>query len=178
MRAARWTRITVALTVLPALGACNQTSESPAIRSPGARVGPSLPAAVERKKDAIARAARSFDYTLLGELLDPEAFSYSFGERGDPIAYWRRLEEEAHMPVVGEILPSVLATTPGQSGDTYVWPAAFAKNPDDWSPRDIADLRTFNNKEDIERFRSFGGYSGWRVGIRADGTWLFFIAGD
>lgn len=63
----------VALTVLPALGACDQTSESPAIRSSSARVGPSLPAAVERKKDAIVRAARSFDYTLLGELLDPEA---------------------------------------------------------------------------------------------------------
>jgi hypothetical protein len=32
--------------------------------------------------------------------------------------------------------------------------------------------------EDIRSFEQYGGYTGWRVGMRADGTWLFFVAGD
>jgi hypothetical protein len=28
------------------------------------------------------------------------------------------------------------------------------------------------------KFEQAGSYLGWRVGIRKDGTWLFFVAGD
>jgi hypothetical protein len=53
-----------------------------------------LPPVVAKKRNAIVAAARAFDYDGLETLLDRKAFSYSFGESGDPVGYWRRLEEE------------------------------------------------------------------------------------
>jgi hypothetical protein len=29
-----------------------------------------------------------------------------------------------------------------------------------------------------EGFERFGSYTGYRIGIAADGDWLFFVAGD
>jgi hypothetical protein len=59
--------------------------------------------------------------------------------------------------------------------DIYVWP--FAYN------RDIASL-TDEEREilapvlDTEGWTQYGDYLGWRAGIEADGTWVFFVAGD
>jgi hypothetical protein len=58
-----------------------------------------------------------------------------------------------------------------------VWPAAFAKDPKDWTSWDVADLRTFNDDEAIRGFRR-DGYLGWRAGIDARGRWRFLISGD
>jgi hypothetical protein len=32
--------------------------------------------------------------------------------------------------------------------------------------------------DEFEQMAEFGHYLGWRVGIRSDGTWAFFVAGD
>ena len=34
------------------------------------------------------------------------------------------------------------------------------------------------HEAEIRRFERGGAYLGWRTGIRKDGTWLYFIAGD
>jgi hypothetical protein len=60
----------------------------------------------------------------------------------------------------------------------YVWPAAHAKDPSAWTEGDLADLRLLYSDDDIRSFEELGGYLGYRVGIREDGTWLYFIAGD
>lgn len=117
------------------------------------------------------------DYDALEALLDPETFNYSFGDSGDPIGYWRELESDGHVPILGDIMPSVFATRPLKQGGTYVWPAAAAKEPKDWTDEDVEDLLTFNAREDVDQYREHG-YLGWRGGIQAEGAWLFFIAGD
>jgi hypothetical protein len=76
-----------------------------------------LPAPVEKKRQAIAGAAQGLDYDRLETLLDPKTFSYSFAEMGDPSGYWRRLEEEAEVPVLGDRLPTVSAG-PGRRRET------------------------------------------------------------
>ena len=118
------------------------------------------------------------DYEALESLLDRETFNYSFGDSGDPIGYWKRLESEGHVPLFGDIMPLVFATRPAKQGGTYVWPAAAAKEAKDWTTEDVEDLLTFNAREDIDQFREQGGYLGWRGGIQSEGAWLFFIAGD
>jgi hypothetical protein len=137
-----------------------------------------LPGAVTEKREKIYRAAVTQDYEALGSLLDPDTFSYSFGESGDPIGYWRE-QEEAEVPLIGDILPSVLHTRFGKTDDIYMWPSAAAKEPAEWTQADVESMRKAGStNEEIRSFEQYGGYTGWRVGIRADGTWLFFIAGD
>jgi hypothetical protein len=153
-------------------------TEPPAAATTDGGAGLALPPAVERTRDAIVDAARAFDYEALAALLDPATFSYSFGESGDPIGYWRTLEEEGEVPILGDFLPVVLSMHVGKQDDVYVWPAAHAKEPSAWTEEDLADMRQLYTDEEIRGFEDFGGYAGYRVGIREDGTWLFFVAGD
>jgi hypothetical protein len=137
-----------------------------------------LPASVEKKREAIAGAAQALDYDRLRTLLDPETFSYSFGETGDPIGYWRRLEEEAEVPVLGDILPTVLNGPWARRGDMYVWPSVHGDPPSKWTAEERRWLRNLHSKQEIRQVEKAGGYLGYRAGIRKDGTWVFFIAGD
>lgn len=137
-----------------------------------------LPAEVAEKRDAIVAAAKSFDYTRLEALIDPKEFTYSFGEDGDPVGYWRRLEEEAHVPILGDYMPLIFSAPYARKLDTFVWPSAAAKEPADWTEEDRQWLTHLYTEKEIKQFERFDLYVGYRAGIRADGTWLFFVAGD
>jgi hypothetical protein len=137
-----------------------------------------LPDAVVATRDAIVTAARARDYEGLAALLDPEAFTYSFGEDGDPIGYWRELEDVGEVPILGDYLPGFLAMPFAKLGDIYVWPSVHAKLPKTWTPQDTDPLASFYTPEEIESFRQLDSYLGWRAGIREDGTWLYFVSGD
>jgi hypothetical protein len=137
-----------------------------------------LPLAVAAAREAIFHAAGQRDYGRLRSLLDPDSFSYSFGEKGNPIGYWRE-QEKGELPILGDILPGVLHTRFGRNDDVFVWPAAAAKEASAWTEADLDSMRKLGyTEDDIRSFEQYGGYTGWRAGIRADGTWLFFIAGD
>lgn len=137
-----------------------------------------LPAAVAEKREAIVAVAKAFDYDRLESLLDPKTFSYSFGESGDPVGYWRRLEEEGEVPILGDYLPVVLGSPHARRGDIYVWPSAYGKKPSTWTEEDRRSLANLYTEREIRAFERAGDYLGWRAGIRKDGTWLFFVAGD
>ena len=138
-----------------------------------------LPFAVAKKRYDIFMTAVRHDYKALRSLLDPETFSYSFGEEGDPIGYWREQEEVGEVPILGDFLSGVLHSRFGKTGDVFVWPSAAAKEPSEWTEADLEGMRhAYATDEEIRSFDQYGGYTGWRVGIRADGTWLFFISGD
>lgn len=137
-----------------------------------------LPAEVAEKREAIVAAAKSFDYDRLETLLDPKTFSYSFGESGDPVGYWRRLEEEGHVPILGDHLPVVFSSPHAMRGDVYVWPSAYGKKPSTWTEEDRQALRSLYTDDEIRAFERVGDYLGLRAGIRKDGTWLFFVEGD
>lgn len=137
-----------------------------------------LPSAVAQTRQAIYLAAVGHDYKALRSLLDPATFSYSFGESGDPIGYWRE-QEEAEIPLLGDVLTVVLHSRFGKTEDIFMWPSAAAKEPSEWTEADLEGMRKAGStEEEIRSFEQYGGYTGWRAGIRADGTWLFFIAGD
>lgn len=137
-----------------------------------------LPPAVVKKRDAIVTAARAFDYDSLETLLDRKTFSYSFGESGNPVGYWRRLEEEGQVPILGDYLPVILGAPSAKRGDVYVWPSAFGKSPSTWTAEDRQWLTNLYTEQEIRAFERAGNYLGWRAGIRDDGKWLFFVAGD
>jgi hypothetical protein len=175
IRPPRTVWLVLVLVLLCALFASGCGSEkSTSTTSPG----PELPAAVADKRDAIVTAAHAFDYDGLEALLDPAEFSYSFGESGDPVGYWRRLEKEGEVPILGDYLPVILGGPFAKRDGIYVWPSAYAKKPSTWTAEDRRWLENFYSEQEIRGFEQAGAYLGWRVGIREDGTWLFFIAGD
>jgi hypothetical protein len=141
-------------------------------------VGPAVPGPVGRTRDAILAAAQARDFDALRALIPEEGFTFSFGDDTDPIAYWKRLESQAHVPVIGDILPMVLGTVPARQQGIYIWPAPAAEDPADWDEHDLEVLRQIHIEEDIRLFQEIGLYTGWRVGIERDGTWVFFVSGD
>jgi hypothetical protein len=173
-RAYRRTAKVIVLLVLVVLivAACGESDEPRSQKQ-------ELPTIVAEKRDAIVDAAHAMDYDRLASLLDPAKFSYSFGESGNPIGYWRRLERESHVPVIGDYLPVLLGGPFGRRGNIYVWPSVYGKKPARWTPAERRWLRNnFYDEGQIRAFERAGDYLGYRVGIREDGTWLFFVAGD
>jgi hypothetical protein len=165
------------LLTLAAAG-CGGNDEPSSGTSPSTPAEEALPAPVEKTRQAIASAAQALDYDRLETLLDRKTFSYSFGETGDPIRYWRRLEQEAEVPVLGDRLPTVLSGPWATQGDIYVWPSVHGKPPSGWRPEERRWLRNLYTEREIRSFERAGHYLGWRAGIRKDGTWLYFIEGD
>jgi hypothetical protein len=175
------TRLVLLLVLLAATAAgCGESSEPSASGTNTSTIPAenALPPPVAEKKEAIVAAAHALDYKRLETLLDPKTFSYSFGESGDPVGYWRRLEEEAEVPILGDYLPVVLGSPHARRGDNYVWPSAYGKKPSAWTDEDRRALANLYSEQEIKQFEDAGDYLGYRAGIRKDGTWLFFVAGD
>jgi hypothetical protein len=137
-----------------------------------------IPGRVAETRDAILGAAQARDFQALRALIPNEGFTFSFGGETNPIAYWKRLESEGHVPVFGDILPMVLGTEPGFDRGVFVWPAQAVEDPAEWDEQDIEALSAIHAEEDVRSFQEAGLYLGWRVGIDRDGTWIFFVAGD
>lgn len=144
-----------------------------------------LPDAVEIIRGAIVRAALACDFEGLAALTSDE-FSYSFGGGTDPITHWRQQEEAGEEPLA--VLVELLALPVGDgqevpTGDgqeasppIWSWPRAYT---DPTTPAHLAELeQRFGAEAVADWFTPDGDYYGPRVGIRGDGTWLFYVAGD
>ena len=135
-------------------------------------VAGALPARVERTRAAIHRAATDRDYEALAKLIPPTGFSYSFGAPvdGGATAYWRRLEARGERPL--ETLAQILELPYSLRQGLYVWPFAYGL------PK--SELTAYERSLLGPLVRSYAGqdYYGWRAGIRPDGAWQFFVAGD
>lgn len=139
-----------------------------------------LPAEVAQTRADIAEAAAACDFERLAELAGDE-FTYSFGASGDPAGHWRREEASGAEPLryLIELLDRPHATVVVEGDEQYVWPSAFQyENWQDVPDEDRRALLPLYDEDDFADFERFGGYIGYRVGVAADGTWLFFVAGD
>lgn len=139
----------------------------------------SLPKAVEEKRQAIAQAAKERDYEKLAALASTESFNYSFGGpyEGGFVEYLKK-QEERDIDVFDRIT-KILAMPYYQQENVYAWPQVFGVTPIDWTKENLAQMKEIGySDEAIESFRKYGSYTGHRIGIREDGQWLFFVAGD
>jgi hypothetical protein len=131
-----------------------------------------LPAAVERTRVAILHAAAARDYPALRRLVPRSGFTYSYGAPGNggAVAYWRRLEATGARPL--RTLATILKLPYSLRQGLYVWPFAYGL------PR--GELTRYERSLLGPLTRSYAGddYYGWRAGIRPDGRWQFFVAGD
>jgi hypothetical protein len=147
---------------------------------------PGLPDGVGAVRTALYEAARACDWDSLRSLIGAGgSFSYSFGESGDPVGYWQRLEFLHYRPMlyIAGILQQPFGRFEGPDGPVvYAWPLAYTYDP--WSavPEDERRaLQPLYDALDIARFDEFGGYLGYRVGITGDedqALWVYAIEGD
>jgi hypothetical protein len=147
-----------------------------AVDEPG---GEELPEPVAETRRAIAAAAAARDYDALRALIPKAGFTYTYGSpvAGGPTAYWRQLEGvEDPSPLAA--LAAILEMPPTREGEAYVWPFAYDRNPAELTRREREILAPVASEQQIDQWAGFGHYLGWRAGIRSDGAWLFFVAGD
>ncbi len=140
-----------------------------------------LPAPVAGKRDAIIAAAQARDWTALQQLAGPGEFTYSFGEEGDAVAYWRQsVQEGIDIP---RLLARVFAMGCAVAADTgsYFFPAAAEI---EWRKltaperKALQDLYGARLDDWYMEGRENGYYVGWRGVIEKDGAWSAFVAGD
>jgi hypothetical protein len=139
-----------------------------------------LPTPVEETRQAIIAAAESHDYEALAALIPASGFTYSYGgpAEGGAVGYWQDLEEGGETPLA--TMGGLLALRHTRAGDIYVWPWAYDKDPADLTDDQKETLAAAGaaSVEQLDQMAEFGHYLGWRLGIRRDGTWMFFVAGD
>jgi hypothetical protein len=137
-----------------------------------------LPQKVEAKRQAIYYAAVSGDYEKLALEADPR-LSYSFGGpyEGGFIEYLK-LSETTEGQTALDIIPTLLKLPYAEKDGLYTWPYWFTSPPEYWTPEDIKILQTFLTDKLIESYKQSGQYLYYRLGITAEGNWIFYIAGD
>jgi hypothetical protein len=106
-------------------------------------------------------------------------FEYTFGGPvpGGPTVYWRRLEASAEEDPLDSLV-AVLALPYTRQQGIYVWPFAFDRDPARLTEDELQLLSTFATPGEIQGWREFGGYIGYRAGIEPAGDWVFYVAGD
>lgn len=159
---------------------------NPAPTSRENRSAEALPRPVRETQNAILSAASDRDWDRLERLIPDRDFTYSIGDSigggAEAISFWRGLER-AGDPVLATLVTLLeghsARTFVGAGGVDYVyqWPAASAKPRREWTAKDVAQIRRIATGEELRQYRRHG-YLGYRVGITADGTWLFYVAGD
>jgi hypothetical protein len=139
--------------------------------------GTAVPPTVEETRAAILEAAEQRDYEELAALIPDEGFTYAFGGpvAGGPTAYWKQIESEEDP--LGQ-LAAILRMPHTKAEDIYVWPFVYDRDIGQLTEEELEILAPIADAKDIEGWTQYGGYIGWRAGIDADGTWVFFVAGD
>jgi hypothetical protein len=158
----------------PSDGPCSASGGSPLVPQDG------LPYPVAATREALWQAATTCDWEALRRL-GGSGVRFSFGPETDAIVYWQSLEAGGGRPLfyLVELLNRPFATVAADDLIYYAWPSAFTYP--SWSAVPEVDreaLRPVFGDADFAEFAGFGGYSGYRVGILADGTWSYFVAGD
>ena len=145
-----------------------------------------LPMPVKRMRELIMDASRTGDLEALRPLLGNGAniTQLSFGDvGGDPIEYLRSGSGDAEGHEMAAILLEVMEAgyvvfDEGTPDELYVWPYFTAIALESLTPKQRVELFKLVTAGDYEDMLSFGAYIFFRVGITAQGRWLFFVAGD
>jgi hypothetical protein len=136
-------------------------------------------------REDIFEAALACDFQALESLAMAGApeFNYSFGEPatgGTPGAYWQEAEERGETPLADmvKVLNLPGRTTGAGADQLYVWPFAQALDWQNLSEEDRTSLGVHFTESEIAEWAESGSYLGYRLGIKPDGDWLYFVAGD
>ena len=136
--------------------------------------GQDLPAPVVETRRALFDLASTCDYEGLAALVAVDGTTISYGAPDDPVAFWVGEARSGTEPL--SVLARLLAMTPGLHADGwYGWPAVHV---DPGTEAYWEELEEAGIDDGVVESPEGRIYYGYRVGIAADGTWMFFVAGD
>lgn len=147
-----------------------------------------LPTAIAELRTQIAERAVECDYSGLEYLAlrGDEPFTHSFGQGGSrsmrisPAAYWARAERHGEDPLrkMVQILDTDFCIEEVSDGSSYYfWPSVMCSDATEEDQRALERSGIYS-EEELRQFEEFGSYIGYRFGIRSDGDWMSFVAGD
>ena len=184
-------RLTAVFAVVVAMAACSDTALTPEPEpapAPAPAPAPdpeptpvpepdpldSLPAEVLATRAALLSAAEARDWDALGALIPTDTlFNSNFAGEADHIAYYRSLDTDVFAEIVA-LLDDPFVTL----DDITAWPELYARVPFAFGPDERADLEARYGADRIADWEAAGSYLGWRLGITAEGEWIFLVAGD
>ena len=145
-----------------------------------------LPQPVRRMRELILETAKHGDIEKLRDLIGVGGTATSLslgGLDGDPIDYLKETSGDNEGFEILAILIEVLEAgfvhvDVGTDSEMFVWPYFFAWPLDKLSPQQMVELFRILTAGDMQDSQEFGAYVFYRVGIRPDGQWNFFVAGD
>jgi hypothetical protein len=136
-----------------------------------------LPKAVATMRQRIVNLAVACDYAGLQRLGNQgQRLGFSYGRETSAAAYWKNLEGRHGYPLATLVRILRLPVTRNEAR-WYAWPSAYAAHPTarDWNLLVSSGVLT---QKQAAAERAQGSYLGYRLAIRPDGDWQFFIAGD
>ncbi len=184
-------RLTAVFAVVVAMAACSDTTVAPEpdpapapapAPAPDPEPAPvpepdpldSLPAEVLETRAALLAAARAEDWDALEALIPTDTlFNSNFAGEADHIAYYRSLDTDVFAEIVA-LLDDPFVTL----DDITVWPELYARVPFAFGSDERADLEARHGADRLADWEAAGSYLGWRLGITAEGQWIFLVAGD
>lgn len=142
--------------------------------------GDDLPADTRAMADFLLDAAVRCDEPLLRTAATESDTSFLFGNATVGEVFVLPEPEDADPTAWSALARLLHGTTPtlGADGEVWTWPAAAAADADDADWQELVDSGLYKEAEVTELRAAPDGYLGWRLGIDADGTWLFFTVGD
>lgn len=145
-----------------------------------------LPAAVRQTRQNLLDAAKTGNIENLRPFISlsehPTNLSLG-GIDGDPIDYLKSISGDDAGQEILAILIEILEmgfvhTDAGTDNEIFVWPYFFSYPLNKLTPPQKVELFRILTAGDLQDSQEFGSYIFYRTGIKPDGTWSFFLAGD
>lgn len=135
------------------------------------------PKAVAAMRQRIVDAAVKCDYAGLQRLGNAgQRLAFTYGTEKSAAVYWRNLERRGGRPLATLVRILRLPMTRNETR-SYAWPSAYSEHPTarDWNLLVSSHVLT---RKQADAERAGGSYLGYRLAIRPNGDWQFFISGD
>jgi hypothetical protein len=170
----------------PSDGQPSETSAQNQLPVPDVHYGAEgLPAPVARMRDQLIEAARSGDVERMRIVLEGNEMmpTLSLAEIGDPIEFLKHSSGDGQGLEILAILLDVMEAgwvhvDAGTPQEMYIWPY-FARYPfDKLTPAQKVEMYRVVTAADFAEMDAYGAWLFYRVGIGADGTLHYFVAGE
>ena len=145
------------------------------------------PEPVRRMRELMVEAAASGDIERLRALMNPgpnqTQVLLETDDNTDPVAALKQLSGDEEGMEILAILIDILSTgfvhvDAGTPDEVYVWPYFAEKPLAMLTPPEKVELLRIVTAGDVAEMQELGNYNFFRLGIRPDGRWKFFTAGD
>jgi hypothetical protein len=180
----RWVLRTTMMLAALALPACDPPPDArpvgAAMVEPAAAQREALPPEVAKTVDELRRIAREGSYRDLAKLADqtPDFRSNNAGMTHSEYWYLKLRTGDWPMAQVGNLLSYRFTISDSSQGKIYIWPWMAILKPEEITPAAAREIDRLLGEGQADALRGGAIWPGYVLGIREDGTWLYFISGS